>query len=244
MRSHQRATDAGDQSQADARFGLRVVLSLVALVLIAVPFGLLLFLVRGEWHPLVAVDTGARDELNAFAVDNSVFVIAMKAVSWLGSAPVYAVVFAGIAGWLWRRGMPRLGVFVVVTLLGSWALNAAVKQAVDRARPALPEPVASAPGLSFPSGHAQSAVVTAAVLLLVFLPVMSRIQRRVAVSVAAAMVLAIGFSRVALGVHYVSDVLAGYVLGAAWVAAMSAMFRTWQVERRQALRAAQGARSP
>jgi undecaprenyl-diphosphatase len=46
----------------------------------------------------------------------------------------------------------------------------------------------------------------------------------VAIILAAAFVLAVGFSRVALGVHYVSDVLGGYVLGAAWVAAMVAAF--------------------
>ena len=47
---------------------------------------------------------------------------------------------------------------------------------------------------------------------------------------AVAMVLAIGFARVALGVHFVSDVLAGYVLGAAWMAAMIAAFNTWRRE--------------
>jgi undecaprenyl-diphosphatase len=45
------------------------------------------------------------------------------------------------------------------------------------------------------------------------------------------MVLAIGFSRIALGVHYLSDVLGGYVLGAAWVAAMAALFNALRVER-------------
>jgi len=51
------------------------------------------------------------------------------------------------------------------------------------------------------------------VLLLVFLPVLHGALRRVAIGVAVLMVLGIGLSRVALGVHYVSDVLAGYVLG-------------------------------
>jgi undecaprenyl-diphosphatase len=45
------------------------------------------------------------------------------------------------------------------------------------------------------------------------------------------MVLAIGFSRIALGVHYLSDVVGGYVLGAAWVAAMAALFNALRVER-------------
>jgi membrane-associated phospholipid phosphatase len=63
----------------------------------------------------------------------------------------------------------------------------------------------------------------------------------VAVGAAVAYVLAIGFARVTLGVHYVSDVLAGYVLGAAWVAAMIAAFNAWRRERgRPAADPAQG----
>ena len=48
---------------------------------------------------------------------------------------------------------------------------------------------------------------------------------------AVLMVLAIGFSRIALGVHYVSDVVGGYVLGASWVAAMAAAFNAMRVDR-------------
>jgi undecaprenyl-diphosphatase len=80
--------------------------------------------------------------------------------------------------------------------------------------------------MSFPSGHAQSATVAASVLVLVFLPALRgrRRRRRLAVAAAAAWVIVVAFSRVGLGVHYVSDVLAGAVLGAAWVAATTALF--------------------
>jgi len=95
--------------------------------------------------------------------------------------------------------------------------------------------------MSFPSGHAQSAMVAASVLLLVSLPLLRCAWRWVAVGVAVVFVLAIGFARVTLGVHYVSDVLAGYVLGAAWVAAMIAAFNAWRRERgRPAADPAQG----
>ena len=120
--------------------------------------------------------------------------------------------------------MPRLALFVVVTVAGSALLNAVVKLAVDRARPVVADPVAHASGMSFPSGHAQSAVVATSVLRLVFLPLLRGARRSVAVVLAVAFMLAIGFARVALGVHFVSDVLAGYALGAAWVAAMIAAF--------------------
>lgn len=213
------------------RFGVRAVFAGVALALVAVPFALLLFLVEDRWRPLLRVDDGARDELHRYALHHHGLVTAAKTLSTIGSAPVYIAVFAAVAGWLvWRR-LPRLALFVVVTLVGSSVLNALVKLAVDRSRPVLPDPVAHANGMSFPSGHAQSATVAAAVLLLVFLPALRGAWRPFAVAVAVAYVAAVGFARVALGVHYVSDVLAGYVLGAAWVAAMTAAFSAWRRER-------------
>jgi membrane-associated phospholipid phosphatase len=215
----------------EARFGARAALIGVALTLVAVPFGLLLLLVKENWPPLQSVDAGARDGLNEFAVEQDWFVTVMKAVSAVGSGRVYTVLFTGVVLWLLWRRLPRLAMFVAVTPLGSGLLNGTVKTLVDRARPVLPEPVAHAPGFSFPSGHAQSAMVSYCVLLLVFLPVLRGVWRRVAVAVSLVMVLLIGFSRVALGVHYVSDVLAGYALGAAWVAAMVASFNIMRLER-------------
>jgi membrane-associated phospholipid phosphatase len=218
---------------SDVRFGARAVLAAAALALVAVPFALLLFLVQDKWRPLLAVDDGARDDLHGYAVAHGWFVTTMKVLSTAGSSLVYLLVFAAVAGWLaWRRH-PRLAAFVAVTMVGNSMLNSVVKLAVDRARPVLPDPVAHAPGVSFPSGHAQAAMVAYSVLLLVFLPSLRGPWRRVALVLAVLMVLAIGFSRVALGVHYVSDVLAGYVLGAAWVTAMTAAFVAWRRERGQ-----------
>ena len=195
------------------------------------PFGLLLFLVKDGWSPLLSVDEGARDELNSVARSSGGFVDAMETLSAIGSTLVYLVLFAAVAVWLLTQRRPRLAAFVAVTTLGSWGLNSLVKLAVDRARPVLPDPVAEAPGLSFPSGHAQAAIVGYAVLALVFLPLLRGVWRTLAIVLAVVMVAAIGFSRVALGVHFVSDVIAGYVLGAAWTVAMVAAFSAWKRER-------------
>jgi undecaprenyl-diphosphatase len=218
--------------RADARFGARAVLAAISLTLLAVPFALLLFLVQDGWPPLLRVDEGARDDLNAFARAHDPFVSAMKVLSTIGSAWVYGPVVAVLAAWLAARRRPRLAAFVAVTVAGSAVLNSLTKLAVDRARPVLEDPVASAGGLSFPSGHAQAAIVCWSVFGLLALPGLAGRRRAGAVALAVAMVLAIGFSRIALGVHFVSDVLAGYVLGAAWVAAMVAAFRVWRQERR------------
>ena len=195
------------------------------------PFGFLLFLVKSRWEPLRELDEGARDALNAYAADHAGFVTAMEVLSDAGTYVVYLPLFAVLAAWLVWRGLPRLAMFVAVTTAVGPLLNRLAKALVDRSRPVLPEPVAQADGLSFPSGHAQSAMVAVLVLLLVLLPLVHGRRRLAAFALAAAWVLAIGFSRVALGVHYVTDVLAGYALGAAWVAAMTAAFRAWRRER-------------
>jgi membrane-associated phospholipid phosphatase len=218
-------------SAAPARFGTRAVLAALALTLVAVPFALLLFLVEDRWRPLLRIDNGARDDLHAFVLDHGWLVTVAKVLSTIGSTPVYLVVFAAVAAWLAHRRLRRLALFVVVTVAGSALLNLLVKTAVHRARPVLPDPVAHAQGLSFPSGHSQGIVVACGVLLLVFLPALRGRGRRVAVAIALVMICAVGAARVALGVHYVSDVLAGYVLGGAWVAAMTAAFSAWRRER-------------
>ena len=129
------------------------------------------------------------------------------------------------------KWVPRPALFVVITGAGSSLLNTVVKSSVHRLRPVLTDPVAREPGLSFPSGHAQAAMVGYGVLLLVFLPILHGVWRTVAVATAVFMVLAIGFSRIALGVHYLSDVIGGFILGAAWVAAMAAAFNAMRVDR-------------
>ena len=214
-----------------ARFGARAVLAGVALVLVAVPFSLTLLLVEDKWPPLLRADNGARDRLHAYAVSHEGFVGAMQLISDSGSALAWQVVLTLVVVWLLWRRLPRLALFVVVTAVGSSLLNTVVKAAVNRLRPVLTDPVAQESGLSFPSGHAQAAMVGYAILLLVFLPLLHGAWRRVVVTLAAFMVLAIGFSRVALGVHYVSDVVGGFVLGAAWVAAMTAVFNAMRVDR-------------
>lgn len=216
---------------SDRRFGARALLLAGAFVLIAVPFLLLLLLVEDRSTALRELDGGARDQLHSYAVAHSGFVTVMKLLSLSGTSVAWLVIFGPIVGWLLWRRLPRLAAFVALTVPLSSLLNNLVKLAVHRTRPALSHPVAHAGGNSFPSGHAQAAIVGYGVLVLVFLPVLHGAWCRLALTAAVVMVLAIGFSRIALGVHYVSDVLAGYALGAAWLAAMTAAFSAWRRDR-------------
>ncbi len=225
------AAPSSSTTAPTTRFGARSVLAAVALLLVAVPFALVLLLVEDKWPPLLRADAGTSNSLHGYAVTHAGFVRAMQLTSDSGSGLAWVVVLGAVAVWLLWRRLPILALFVVVTGVGSSLLNAVTKSAVHRLRPVLTNPVAHEPGLSFPSGHAQAAIVGYSILLLVFLPVMHGAWRTLGIALAVFMVLAIGFSRIALGVHYLSDVLGGFVLGGAWVAAMAAAFNAMRVER-------------
>ncbi len=187
-------------------------------------FALMLLLVQDRWSPLAEVDAGAGDVLHRFAAAHPWFVRSMLTVSLLGSGWVWwgAALVALLQMLRCRRRSTAL--FLAATGLGSLALNRIVKALVHRARPVVAHPVDRVGGFSFPSGHAQSAVVGYTIVLLLLLPPLAGGWRLLAVAMAVLMVLAIGFSRIALGVHFVSDVLAGYALGGAWGLVMAAAF--------------------
>lgn len=214
----------------DGRYGLRVTLFGLAFLLVAIPFGLLLEQVKRN-GPLLRVDTSAARHLHEWVRQSDDLVLQLKILSFLGSPVWFYVIVIPAVFWVWRRGHVRLAVFLVVTTLGGGLLDTIVKEAVGRARPSLVDPVATAHGKSFPSGHAMSSTVVYGALLMVFLPVIGRRYRPVVLGGAILLVLAIGFTRLALGVHFISDVLGGFVLGLAWLAASTAAFSTWRVER-------------
>ncbi len=216
----------------DSRYGLRLTLFAVAFLLVAIPFGLLLDQVQRSGS-LIGVDTAAARHLHEWVRGSDDLVRELKILAFFGSPLWFYLVVTPAVVWVWRRGHPRLAVFLVVTTLGGGLLDSVVKEAVGRPRPSLVDPVATARGKSFPSGHAMSSTVSYGALLLVFLPAIGRRYRPVVFTGVVVLVGAIGFSRLALGVHYVTDVLGGFILGLAWLAVSTAAFSIWRVERGQ-----------
>lgn len=213
---------------ATGRDWQRSVRFFVTVGVLLVPFFGLMFLVEDKWGPLTQADQGARDGLHLFALDQPVFVAVMRFLSDSGSALAWQIVTVGVAVYLLFRRMWRLAAFAVVTIAGSSLLNTAVKALVHRDRPLVSQPFVNEPGASFPSGHSQAAVVGYGALLLLVLPALTHTWRRVAVAMAVVMVLGIGFSRVALAAHFISDVIAGFTLGAVWLGLMTSIFRPWR----------------
>jgi len=212
-----------------ARFGVRALLSVATLALGAAAFLLLWLLVRRSWTPLQELDDGVAEDLNALVTGSPAAVTVLRAITTLGNTSTIVVVFVVITVVCLVRGQRRLAVFTAATGVGVAVLVPLTKALVDRARPALDAPVVPLPSsASFPSGHALGSLVAVTVLALVVLPSVRRRARPWVVALAVLVVLAVGVSRLALGVHFVSDVLAGWALGAAWVTLTTAAFRGWQ----------------
>ena len=156
----------------------------------------------------------------------------LDVISFLGK-PIFLLFAIGIPGAVdpAATAAGSSAIFLAVTCIGGGIVDTIVKVGVGRPRPEVEEPIIEAFGKSFPSGHSMQAVVCYGALLLVFLPLLNGRVRTLAIAAYVVLFLAIGFSRLSLGVHFISDVLGGYVLGAAWLAGSVAVFEIWREER-------------
>ena len=213
------------------RYGLRLTLFAVAVMLVAVPFGILTDQVVRN-GPLLEVDNGVAEAIHDWVVSRPAwFVTVTRTISDMGRPPFLTLLCGAASLYLIRAGRIRLAVFVVTTAILGGIVDTVVKVLVDRPRPVFDEVIATAYGKSFPSGHAMSSTVVYGALLLVFLPVIPRRARPFAFGATATLVLAICATRLALGVHFLSDVVGGVVLGLAWLTASVAAFRVWRTDR-------------
>jgi membrane-associated phospholipid phosphatase len=216
-------------------FTERSVLGLLAVVAVGLGFGLLLLLVRLHWQPLQRLDQAVAQSLNDWVSPHPPVVTVLKAIAQVGGRTIMIWLVTVAVVLLLIRRRTRLAVYLVVTGIGALLLDPSLKTLVGRLRPVVDVPVATAPGNSFPSGHALGSMVAYGALLLVFLPAVTPRRRKFAVGVTALIIVAIGFTRVSLGVHYLSDVLAGWLLGAAWLGVTAYAFRVWRKEAGQSL---------
>jgi membrane-associated phospholipid phosphatase len=142
----------------------------------------------------------------------------MLALSNSHSTTVVLIAAVVLAAWRWRRA-DRPAAWSLAAVPAGELLNVGLKNLFERPRPVVPEPLVHLSTYSFPSGHAvASTLFYGALCALVWQRVRSRRLRIVATAVAVLMVLLVSFSRVYLGAHYASDVLAGIAVGTFCVA--------------------------
>lgn len=144
----------------------------------------------------------------------------------LGSVTVLGLTVAAVAGFLFLQGLRRYAAFVLVASAGGWVLNFFLKELFGRPRPQVVPHLREVVTLSFPSGHAlTSAAIFLTLGALLMRIATNRITKFYCMAIAVTAAVLVGATRVYLGVHYPTDVLAGWLIGLSWA------LLCWLVER-------------
>jgi len=229
-----RRPDAGPRAAAAPPLGARRLRRLASALLTGVATGAavvaIAVLVRGRWTPLATLDQRAVAAGSAFAGARPALLHAL--VDWQQAFLPTHVVGLGVVGALvfwWRTKQTTRAWWAIATMLAAWGLSNVVKELVRRARPVIDQPVETARGYSFPSGHAaNTAAVTTTLVVLVWPVLRSRTRKVLVVAGATVLTGVTALDRVLLGVHYPTDVTAGVLFGVGFALASSLAYRHWQ----------------
>lgn len=181
-----------------------------------------------------AVIQGLRDSANPWLER------VMIDVTALGGGPLLTIITSIVVAYLLVVKRWGTAAFVAIAIAGGGVANELLKSTFQRARPDVVAHLADSYSTSFPSGHAMNSALT--YLTLAALLARTQKSRRVRIFlllVAVALTLAVGFSRVYLGVHWPTDVIAGWSIGATWALMFAliahALQRRNQIERPEAV---------
>jgi YegS/Rv2252/BmrU family lipid kinase len=196
----------------------------LAVVLGALPLLVITLLVVYDWPPLSRWDLSVADAAATYGRSHPGWVEAWQVLGTVVLPWSARAVIALVAAYLWRRRARLLSIWLLVSAGAEVALVQVVKHLVERPRPA--QAFFDVNSWSYVSGHATSAFVMAGALGVVLPSVRGwRFRFRFLVTLPAlAVVLVASVDRIALGVHYVSDVLGGWALGLAILTATSVGF--------------------
>ena len=193
--------------------GRRLLSGVAATVALVTPAVLLGFAVRQQFDPIIAADNTAIRATTTFSRTHELTsgLVVLQEIAQpvvLYSACTLAVVWVGLT----KRFRGR-AIWAFVTMMTGWAIGSAAKLLVHRMRPVVDEPLSHSPGYSFPSAHALNIAVASSVMVMLIWPLLARTGRLLAVGLAVVAGLAVGLDRIFLGVHFPSDVIAGWLLG-------------------------------
>lgn len=170
--------------------------------------------------PVAARDISLTSWLHERALENDVVASAALDVTALGDPITLTVLVVVVAAWFGLRRERRMAVWLLSVTLFASIVGRATKLLVGRSRPDLDTAFLEPASESFPSGHAlNTTVVLGAVTIALVVSATSR--RALAVPIAAggaaSVALAVGLTRPVLGVHFVADIVAGWLLGVVWL---------------------------
>lgn len=157
----------------------------------------------------------------------SALIVIVRDISALGGAVVRNLFALAVVAWLLVAGLRRQAVFVVLAVASSAALAASLKWLIARPRPDILNHLVEVSDTSFPSGHSFNAAATYFAVALA-LAALARTEgaRAALIAVAAILSLAVAWSRVWLGVHYPTDVIAGWLGGTGWALLLAGLAGT------------------
>jgi membrane-associated phospholipid phosphatase len=191
------------------RHGWRLALVFAGVLLPLWGFGELAAELRGDGFSFDEPLLRLAQRMTFTGLDHAALLFSSLGYLWL-VVPADVLLVVGLALKRWYRE----SVFAAVAIAGSALLNLGAKQIYGRARPELWEPLVTEHSLSFPSGHAMGSMTLAWVAILLAW----RTRRRwLVLALGLLFTLLVGMSRIYLGVHYPSDVLAGWIAAIVWV---------------------------
>ena len=169
----------------------------------------------GDNGRIVAADAGLTSWIQGHGTEWGETIFAY--VSLLGAPVLVGIIVIAAGVYARRRDWRRCATLVLSTASGA-ALNTLLKHVFHRGRPEFATEFITQSSWSFPSGHAMDSMVGYGILLTVLLGTIETSRnRRLLIAGAVVLIAAIGVSRVYLGVHYLTDVIAGWLAGGAWL---------------------------
>jgi undecaprenyl-diphosphatase len=169
----------------------------------------------------------ARAQLLARRVVSPRLTLIMQTISMFGTLPALVSLSLAVIAWLLKVKSHRRLYAFVATMAGGAVLNGLLKLYYHRARP--DSPLVLAHGFSFPSGHSMGAMCFfGSLAYVIYFTIETHPVWRIAAAIACGLAaLAIGASRIYLGVHYFTDVVAGYAAGLFWMAVCFSGVEAW-----------------
>jgi membrane-associated phospholipid phosphatase len=140
----------------------------------------------------------------------------MLAITELGNPTLVPIIFIVVLGIIWWRGNPQQAKIFLLACLGAFILNTELKLVFRKNRPQLWQPIITEKSFSFPSGHALGSLVLYG-LIAYLLGNKYPQAAKLIYAFTVFLIAAIGLSRLYLGVHWPTDILAGYAIGFLWL---------------------------
>lgn len=200
----------------------------------ALASGLVVLAALAVWAALTGtgpaeVDAGALN--NAVEVRTPGLTDAAILITTVGSTVAMAVLAVVVGAVLWARGRPVDAAFLLLTMATASLVFRGIKIWLDRPRPPVATRLVPETNESLPSGHATMSLVVIGTLVVIFWAGRATRSRVLMVLVAAAWVAMVGATRIYLGVHWFSDVVAGWAVGAAWLTVSTMIWRRYRERR-------------